>query len=96
MSDSRFITHIVNGPEGMVRNLFANRQLKGAPAIKIFPGVPNVAILPTEFDGETEAIEYLQPLLTAGGNAAAVKEEQTLLVRSAGKRVANGLLDISD
>jgi hypothetical protein len=70
---AQFVHHLVNGPEGMVRMLFANRQLKGAPAATIFPGVPQVAILPTEFAGETEAEDYLKPLLEPGGNAAAVK-----------------------
>lgn len=78
MSDEEFVRHIVTGQEGMVRFLFANRQLKGSPASKIFPGVRNVGILPTEFSSEDEAENYLKPLLEPGGNAAAVKIGQDL------------------
>ena len=78
MSDHEFVKHIVKGQEGMVRFLFTNRQLKGSPASKIFPGVRNVGILPTEFSTEDEAENYLKPLLEPGGNAAAVKLGQDL------------------
>lgn len=73
MSEHQFASHIVSGPEGMVRYLFANRQLQGAPAARIFPGVRNVAILPKELADEAAAADYLKPLLEPGGNAAAVK-----------------------
>lgn len=73
MSDYHFVRHIVNGQEGMVRMLFANRQMKGRRAEQVFPGVRNVGILPTEFESESEAEAYLKPLLEQGGNAAAVK-----------------------
>jgi hypothetical protein len=73
MSEYRFVTRMINGMEGMVRGLFANRNLQGSVASKIFPGVPNVAILPKEFDDEASAADYLQELMEKGGNAAAVK-----------------------
>ncbi len=76
MSEYSFIHHIVNGQEGMVRMLFANRQMKGRAADKVFPGVRNVGILPTEFASESEAEDYLKPLLEQGGNAAAVRVGQ--------------------
>jgi len=59
--------------EGMVRGLFANRQMRGSAASRIFPGVGNVAILPKVFTDEASAADYLQGLIGKGGNAAAVK-----------------------
>lgn len=73
MTEPQFVHHLVTGPEGMVRMLFSNRQLKGSPAHSIFPRVPQVAILPTEFSSEADAENYLKPLLEPGGNAAAVR-----------------------
>ena len=77
MSEYRFVTHMINGMEGMVRGMFANRNLQGSVASKIFPGVPNVAILPKEFSDEQYASEYLQELMEKGENAAAVKIIET-------------------
>ena len=73
MSEYKFVTHMAGGMEGMVRGLFANRQMKGSVASKLFPGVRNVAILPKEFADEASAADYLKELMEQGGNAAAVK-----------------------
>ncbi|MCH8256392.1 MAG: hypothetical protein IIA75_00555 [Proteobacteria bacterium] len=73
MSEYRFVTHLIKGMEGMVRGMFANRNMQGSPASRIFPGVPNVAILPKEFADEQSASDYLKELMEKGGNAAAVK-----------------------
>ncbi len=73
MTKYAFVSHIVHGPEAMVRNLFGNRELKGSAAARIFPGVRQVAILPTLFDDASAAEAYLAPLLEKGGNAAAVR-----------------------
>ena len=73
MSEYKFVTHMINGMEGMVRGMFRNRNLQGSPANKIFPGVSNVAILPKEFTDEQSAADYLEELIEKGGNAAAVK-----------------------
>ena len=58
MSEYRFVTHLIKGMEGMVRGMFANRNMQGSPASRIFPGVPNVAILPNEFSDEQAASDY--------------------------------------
>jgi hypothetical protein len=73
MSDYRFVTHLIQGMEGMVRGMFSNRNMQGSVASRVFPGVPNVAILPKEFPDEQAAADYLQDLIEQGGNAAAVK-----------------------
>ncbi|MCH7744330.1 MAG: hypothetical protein IIB71_16935 [Proteobacteria bacterium] len=73
MSEYKFVTHMIEGMEGMVRGMFANRNLQGSNASRIFPGVANVAILPKEFADEQSASDYLQKLMEKGGNAAAVK-----------------------
>ena len=73
MSEYRFVAHSLQGMEGMVRGLFANRSQAGSVASKLFPGINNVAILPTMFAEESAATDYLKPLLEQGGNAAAVK-----------------------
>ena len=77
MSEYIFVSHTIKGAEGMVRGLFANRQMKGSIASQMFPGVPNVAILPKEFGDEQSAADYLQGLLEKGSNAAAVKVSNT-------------------
>lgn len=73
MSEYKFVTHTINGMEGLVRGMFANRNMQGSIASRIFPGVANVAILPKEFTDEQSASDYLQELMEKGGNAAAVK-----------------------
>ena len=77
MSEYKFVSHMIEGAEGIVRGLFANRQMKGSIASRMFPGVANVAILPKAFDDEQSAIDYLQSLMEKGGNAAAVKISDT-------------------
>lgn len=73
MPDYKFVTHQVHGMEGMVRGMFSNRNMQGSVAGRVFPGVPNVAILPKAFPDEQAAADYLQNLVEQGGNAAAVK-----------------------
>lgn len=81
MSEMELKTLTVNGPEGRVRSLFANRQLQGMPAEKHFPGIGACAILPKDMGSEDEALEYLKGIIKPGGNAAAVKiaEESWLI-----------------
>ncbi len=69
----KFITHPVEGAEGLVRGMFSNRNLQGSVASRLFPGVNNVAILPRGFDSPQLAADYLSGILEKGGNAAAVK-----------------------
>lgn len=73
MANYNFKTMRIKGPEGKVRGLFSNRALQGAAAREMFPGVPNVAILPKDFDNEEAATEYLKGIIEQGGNAAAVR-----------------------
>ena len=73
MSEYRFVTHAIEGLEGSVRGMFSTRAMNGSAAAQIFPDIKNVAILPSEFDDEKTAANYLQPLLEKGGNAAAVR-----------------------
>lgn len=73
MADYDFVTHLVQGMEGMVRGMFSNRNMQGSVASRVFPGVRNVAILPKEFPDEQAAADYLHDLIEKGGNAAAVK-----------------------
>ena len=61
---------MIEGMEGMVRGMFANRNLQGSNASRIFPGVANVAILPKEFADEQSASDYLQKLMEKGGMAS--------------------------
>lgn len=73
LANYTFKTMRIKGPEGTVRGLFRDRTLQGAPAAKTFPGVPTVAILPKECDGEEAGEEYLKGIVEQGGNAAAVR-----------------------
>ncbi len=69
----KFVTQVVQGHEGLVRGLFAGRDL-GAPAARsTFPGVHGVAIMPRQFDDERSAREWLQATAQQGGNAVAAK-----------------------
>lgn len=73
MAEYDFKTMVIKGQEGMVRGLWSNRNLQGARADSIFPGVPACAILPKELDGEAAGEEYLESIVERGGNAAAVR-----------------------
>jgi hypothetical protein len=69
----KFVTLQIEGQEGLVRNLFAARDL-GVPAARAtFPGVPGVAIMPREFDGAEAAATWMQGMAEQGGVALAVR-----------------------
>jgi hypothetical protein len=69
----RFVTHEIEGQEGLVRNLFAARDL-GVPAARArFPGVRGVAIMPNRFDAAGPAAAWLEKTAERGGVALAVQ-----------------------
>ena len=69
----KFVTQQIAGMDGAVRGFFQARNL-GAPASKdVFPGVSQVAILPTRFKDADEATGWLESTAQPGGNAVAVQ-----------------------
>ena len=68
----RFVTQEINGHEGLVRNLFAARDLGTPVARREFPGVRGVAIMPKGFDDATSAAAWLEQTAERGGVALAV------------------------
>jgi len=69
----KFVTQEVEGQEGLVRNLFAARDL-GTPAARAtFPGVRGVAIMPKRFDAAGPAATWLEATAEKGGVALAVQ-----------------------
>lgn len=75
MSDDgmRFVTHRVDGPDGMVRALFTARNLQDPASHELFPGVRQVAILPRRFDSAEAAEAWMAERAERGGNAVAVE-----------------------
>jgi hypothetical protein len=68
-----FVTLEIEGQEGLVRNLFAARDL-GVPAARaIFPGIAGVAIMPREFDAVEPATAWMKTMAEQGGVALAVR-----------------------
>jgi hypothetical protein len=69
----KFVTQELLGQEGLVRNLFAARDL-GTPAARgLFPGVRGVAIMPKRFDAAEPAAAWLEQTAEKGGVALAVQ-----------------------
>lgn len=68
-----FVTREMHGQEGMVRGLFAGRDLRAPASAAAFPGVGGVAIMPKQFDDATAAKVWLEGAVQPGGNAVAVK-----------------------
>jgi hypothetical protein len=69
----KFVTQEIQGQEGLVRNLFAARDL-GTPAARAkFPGVRGVAIMPRQFDAAEPAAAWLESMAERGGVALAVQ-----------------------
>lgn len=69
----KFVTQELTGQEGLVRNLFAARDL-GAPTSRgAFPGVRGVAIMPKRFDVVAEGAVWLEQTAEQGGVALAVQ-----------------------
>jgi len=68
----RFVTQEMAGHEGLVRNLFAARDLGTPSARGLFPGVRGVAIMPKGFDDLGAAAAWLEETAERGGVALAV------------------------
>jgi hypothetical protein len=68
----RFVTQEIAGHEGLVRNLFAARDLGTPSARGLFPGVRGVAIMPKGFDDSGAAAAWLEETAERGGVALAV------------------------
>ena len=73
MSKGTLVTHIVEGADGAVRGLFQNRQLGAAASAELFPGVPQVAVMPTLFSSEANARAFILENAEVGGNAIAAR-----------------------
>jgi hypothetical protein len=69
----QFVTQEFEGHEGLVRNLFAARDLTVPAARARFPGVSGVAIMPKEFDATAPAAAWLEETAQRGGVALAVR-----------------------
>ncbi len=68
-----FIAQEIRGQEGMVRGLFAGRDLRAPVSTAVFPGIRGVAIMPKRFDDAESARVWLESVVERGGNAIAVK-----------------------
>ena len=68
-----FVAQEIRGQEGMVRGLFAGRDLRAPASTAAFPGIRGVAIMPKQFDDAESARAWLQGVVERGGNAIAVK-----------------------
>ena len=69
----RFVTQQIAGLDGAVRGFFMARNLGTPPSASAFPGVSQVAVMPTRFKSVEEAAAWLEKSAEPGGNAVAVQ-----------------------
>ena len=69
----KFVTQEIAGMDGAVRGFFMARNLATPASAAVFPGISQVAVMPTRFKSGEEASAWLETTAEPGGNAVAVQ-----------------------